>query len=33
LYLSELVGVVLMYIGFIQATTAPVYQPAPALPK
>ena len=29
LYLSELVGVVLMYIGFIQATTAPVRQEAP----
>jgi hypothetical protein len=30
LYLSELVGVVLMYIGFIQATTVPVRQEAPA---
>ena len=29
LYLSELIGVVLMYIGFIQATTAPVRQEAP----
>ena len=28
LYLSELVGVVLMYIGFIQATTVPVHEPA-----
>ena len=26
LYLSELIGVVLMYIGFIQATTVPVHQ-------
>ena len=30
LYLSELIGVVLMYIGFIQATTAPVREEAPA---
>jgi hypothetical protein len=30
LYLSELIGVVLMYIGFIQATTVPVSQAAPA---
>jgi hypothetical protein len=30
LYLSELVGVVLMYIGFIQATTVPVREAAPA---
>ena len=30
LYLSELVGVVLMYIGFIQATTVPVREPASA---
>lgn len=29
LYLSELIGVVLMYVGFIQATTAPVRQEAP----
>jgi hypothetical protein len=31
LYLSELVGVVLMYIGFIQATTAPVRQETPVI--
>jgi hypothetical protein len=30
LYLSELVGVVLMYIGFIQATTVPAREAAPA---
>jgi hypothetical protein len=30
LYLSELVGVVLMYIGFIQATTAPARESIPA---
>jgi hypothetical protein len=30
LYLSELVGVVLMYIGFIQATTAPAREASPA---
>ena len=30
LYLSELIGVVLMYIGFIQATTAPARETAPA---
>ena len=30
LYLSELVGVVLMYIGFIQATTVPARESAPA---
>ena len=30
IYLSELVGVVLMYIGFIQATTVPVREPASA---
>jgi hypothetical protein len=30
LYLSELVGVVIMYIGFIQATTVPVHQSARA---
>jgi len=30
LYLSELVGVVLMYIGFIRATTVPVREAAPA---
>jgi len=29
LYLSELIGVVLMYIGFIQATTSQVRQEAP----
>jgi hypothetical protein len=29
LYLSELIGVVLMYIGFIQATTVPVRESAP----
>ncbi len=29
LYLSELFGVVLMYIGFIQATSVPVRDPAP----
>jgi hypothetical protein len=31
LYMSELVGVVLMYIGFIQATTVPVHQTVPAV--
>jgi hypothetical protein len=30
LYLSELIGVVLMYIGFIQATTAPARETIPA---
>jgi hypothetical protein len=30
LYLSELIGVVLMYVGFIQATTVPVREAAPA---
>lgn len=30
LYLSELIGVVLMYIGFIRATTIPVREVAPA---
>ncbi len=30
LYMSELIGVVLMYIGFIQATTVPVREAAPA---
>jgi hypothetical protein len=30
LYLSELVGVVLMYIGFIQATTSPARESIPA---
>ena len=30
LYLSELLGVVLMYIGFIQATTVPARESAPA---
>jgi len=30
LYLTELVGAVLMYIGFLQATTAPTPQAAPA---
>jgi hypothetical protein len=30
LYLSELIGVVLMYIGFIQATTVPARETAPA---
>ena len=30
LYLSELIGVILMYIGFIQATTAPVRESIPA---
>jgi hypothetical protein len=30
LYLSELIGVVLMYIGFIQATTAPARENVPA---
>ena len=29
LYLSELIGVVLMYIGFIQATTVPARESAP----
>ena len=29
LYLTELVGAVLMYIGFLQATTAPALQAAP----
>jgi hypothetical protein len=31
LYLSELIGVVLMYIGFIQATTVPVREVAPVV--
>jgi hypothetical protein len=31
LYLSELIGVVLMYIGFIQATTLPAGESVPAL--
>jgi hypothetical protein len=31
LYLSELLGVVLMYIGFIQATTAPAQEAIPAV--
>jgi hypothetical protein len=31
LYLSELVGVILMYIGFIQATTVSAQQAAPAV--
>lgn len=31
LYLSELIGVVLMYIGFIQATTVPAHEAAPAV--
>jgi hypothetical protein len=31
LYLSELIGVVLMYIGFIQATTAPIRETTPAV--
>ena len=31
LYLSELVGVVLMYVGFIQSTTAPLPKTAPAV--
>jgi len=30
LYLSELIGVVLMYIGFVQATTAPARETIPA---
>jgi hypothetical protein len=30
LYLSELVGVVLMYIGFVQATTVPARETVPA---
>jgi hypothetical protein len=30
LYLSELVGVILMYVGFLQATTAPAVETAPA---
>ena len=30
LYLSELVGVILMYIGFLQATTVPAPATAPA---
>jgi hypothetical protein len=30
LYLSELIGVVLMYIGFIRATAMPVREAAPA---
>jgi hypothetical protein len=29
LYFSELIGVVLMYIGFIQATTVPARESAP----
>jgi hypothetical protein len=31
LYLSELIGVVLMYIGFIQATTVPAREVSPAV--
>ena len=31
LYLSELIGVILMYIGFIQSTTAPVQETAPVV--
>jgi hypothetical protein len=31
LYLSELIGVVLMYIGFIQATTVPAREAVPAV--
>jgi hypothetical protein len=30
LYLSELIGVVVMYVGFIQSTTAPARETAPA---
>ena len=30
LYLSELIGVILMYIGFVQATSAPVRDAVPA---
>jgi hypothetical protein len=30
LYLSELIGVVIMYVGFLQATTAPARAPATA---
>ena len=30
LYLSELIGVILMYIGFIQATRAPAHEAVPA---
>jgi hypothetical protein len=30
LYLSELIGVVLMYIGFIKATTVPAHEAVPA---
>ena len=30
LYLSELIGVVLMYVGFIQATNVPAREAAPA---
>jgi hypothetical protein len=29
LYLTELVGAVLMYIGFLQTTTVPAVEPAP----
>jgi hypothetical protein len=29
LYLSELIGVILMYVGFIQATTVPVAKTVP----
>jgi len=31
LYLSELIGVILMYIGFVQATKAPVREAVPAM--
>jgi hypothetical protein len=30
LYLSELIGVILMYIGFVQATKAPAHEAVPA---
>ncbi len=33
LYLSELIGAILMYIGFIQATKAPAHEVAPATPS
>jgi hypothetical protein len=29
LYLSELIGVILMYIGFVQATTVPARETVP----
>jgi hypothetical protein len=31
LYLTELVGVILLYIGFLQATTIPAVEAAPTI--